>query len=520
MKITNLNTKSTLLALLLSFQIFFSQNRTIDNVGIPDFNDVGTVYKDSTIFHYVFHTKILNNNETQGFLNFYNENLSEIKQEAFSLNKNYIFMEAKNNGNNVIAGFHDFKKEINRYNIYSNEGKLLYSKELSFKKNAFSPYVYKIIEKSGEYAMIFPIKDKGFLISEIEKKKRFGYNLHFLGNDENLNWTYESPKEHNNRKSAVPLFANDKVVVILEKEWGSVYDRQPTFIPIILDAHTGKEQFRLSHQYEKIPNFYTKAFATENGEIILFGEKYKLGNNFPDNDYNTGYFIEKYSSKGELLASNSFDFEDPNFKKTLKFNPQDTQKEYGTVFFQNILEINGKLYLLGEKTRRDKQGFTVAKAIVTGSLLGVHNIAGQNWNTEYTMGDWVMLELDESLKLSNTHHIPKEKNKTGLNTMIVRPYFNLLELNYNQNLNYVSFSKSQDNLFNIVFLDRKVVNKKPEIILSNGRYQNGNNISKISSKIELGANEFYFKVIPRDSKSSLLVKYDAEKKMITLDIVK
>lgn len=515
-----MKTKITLSTLLLSFQLFFSQTRVIENVGIPDFNNVGTVYKDASIFHYLFHTKISNNNDTQGFLNFYEENLTEIKKETFSLNKNYIFLEAKNNGNNVIAGFHDFKKEINRYNIYSNDGKLIYSKELSFKKNVFSPYVYQIIEKSGEYAMIFPIKNKGFLISEIEKKKRFGYNLHFLGNDENHHWTYESPKEHNNRKSAVPLFANDKVVVLLEKEWGSVYDRQPTFIPIILDADTGKELFRLSHQYEKIPNFYTKAFATENGEIVLFGEKYKLGNNFPDNDYNIGYFIEKYSSTGELLASNSFDFEDPNFKSALKLNAQDKQKEYGTIFFQNILENSGKLYLIGEKTRRDKQGFTAAKAIITSSLLGVHNITNQNWSTEYTMDDWVMLELDENLKLSNIYHIPKEKNKTGLNTMIVRPYFNLLELNYNQKLNHVYSSKSDNNLFNLIYLDRKEINKKPEIILSNGWYQNGNNIAKISSKLELGANEFYYKVLPRDSKSSLLVKYDAEKKMITLDVIK
>lgn len=510
--------KIILLALLLTTKLFFSQTITIENVNIPDFKNFGTVYKNSSPVYYSYHTSF-NNKITEGTLKFYNENLTDLKKDVFILDKNNIFLEAKNNNSNVIIGFHDWKKELNIFKIYSNDGQLLYSKEISYKKNVFSPYSYKYLEKNGEYSLIFPVNNKGFLVTALEKKKRIGYNVHFFGNEESKNWVFQSPEDHNNRKSVTPIFTNDEIVILMEKEWGSVYDKQPTFTAIILDINTGKELFRVSHEYEKVPNFYTKATVNENGEIILFGEKYTIGNNYPDNDYNIGFFIEKYSKTGTLLASNTLNFDDQNFKTSLKFSPETKQNDFGTVFFQNFLERKGHLFAIGEITRRDKQGFTVAKAIISGALLGVNNIANQNWNTEYSMGNIVLLEFDENLKLIKTHHIEKEKSTVGLNTMVVRPYFNLMELNYDENLNYLFSSKNSNNSFNILYFDRKIINKKPEITFVKSILEDNNILSKNSSKIELGTNEIYFRVIPSYD-SNLLLKYDSEKKSIKMQILK
>jgi len=512
--------KVIVLVFFLILQTAVSQTKKVDNVDLPNFNDMGSVYNDSLVNHYLFYKRFTDDKKSEGVLKFYDGNLSEVKEEVFPLDKDYAFLEAKNCGDLVIVGFHNFKNESNLYTIYSNDGKLIYSKEISFKKNSFNPYGYKIAEKIGEYTMIFPVKNKGFLITTVEKKKRFGYSIHFLGSDSAKGWIYESPKEHNNRKSVVPLFANEKVVVLMEKEWGSVYDRQPTFIPIIIDVNTGKELFRLSHRYEEIPNFYTKAYVNDKEEVILFGEKYKLDNNFPDDDYNIGYFIEKYSVNGTLLSSNTFAFDDVNFKTALKYNANDKQKDFGTIFFQDIMDVGGHLWLVGEKSKRDKQGFTIAKALITGSILGVSTIANQNWNTEFSNGDLVLLELDENLKLINTFDISKVKNKVGLNTMIVRPYFNLMELNYDHFMNYVNASKRLDGLLNLVYLDRIEHDKKTDFVLYTSLLEKGKSIATEQLKLDLSSNDFYFRVIPTTNKNILFSKFNAENRFIQLELLK
>lgn len=512
------------LIILFLTTIAFSQTKTIENVSYFDFRNFGSITKDSSIFHYSFYTttKKLENKQDEGVLTFYNKDLSEVKKETFMLNsKSNIYLETQNNGSQIITAFHNNEKEITTFKIFSDKGDLISSNEISAKKDAFGPFFYKAFETIGDYTLLFPVKNKGFLVNEIVKKKRFGYTFYFLGEDKSKNWIYESPADHNNRKSASPMFANDEVVIIMEKEWGSKFDRQPTFIAIVLETKTGKELFRVSHEFETTPNFYTKATVDAKGEIILFGETYNKGNNYPDNDYNTGYFIEKYSKTGQLITKNILNFNDLTFKTALGFKIEDKQKDFGTVYFYDIIASEGKYFAIGEIARRDKQGFTIAKAITSHAIGGaVGGLISNNWDTKYSIDDLVIVELDENLKFVKTHKLEKVSNKTGLNTMVVRPYFNLKELEVNRNLDYLCNVKSNSSSQTLFYLDRKIVNEKPDFRIRKAFKENDAFKSIEFSKIGLNEDDTNFRISPINVNSLLFMKYDAKKEMVKLEILK
>ena len=504
---------------LFSFSAVHSQSLTMENISYLNHRDFGTLSNDTSVKHYMFHltTQQLEKKQSEGIISFLNEDLTEIKKEKFVLEEGDFFCDIKNNSNRIIASFHNVPKETTTFRIYSDKGELIKTKEFHVPKNLFAPQFYKYAEKIGDFSLVYPVKNKGFLITEVAKKKRQGYNFHFIADDDSKSWVYESPKDHNNRKTATPLFANDNIIVIMEKEWGSLYDRQPTFKAIALDANTGKELFSTSHEYEKIPNFYTKAFVNQKNEIILFGETYNLDNNYPDDDYNNGYFIEKYTITGNLISANKLSFNDLNFKKALGFSEETKPKEMGTIFFYNLAESNGKLYAIGEISRRDKQGFTALKgflATATGTFIN------QNWQSKYAMGKMIALELDDKTLLTNTHLLAKEETFTGLNGLVVRPYFNLSEMEYDGKLDFLSLVENQKNIESIFYLDQNAVADKKTAIIKKANLNNDVFTVTDFTKFDVNSDESTIYVLPRNNNSLLLMKYDSEKKSAKFEVLK
>ncbi|HKX85878.1 MAG TPA: DUF6770 family protein [Flavobacterium sp.] len=504
---------------LFSLSVTNAQSLTVSEVDYLNHRDIGTVTINGNRSHYMFHlnTKKLENKQSEGVITFLDGDLSVLKKETFILGKDDTFLDIKNNGNRIIASFHNIPKETTTLRVYSDKGELVKTKELKVPKEVFAPQFYKWAEKIADLSLVYPITNKGFLFTEVARKKRIGYNFHFLADDESKNWVYESPKDHNNKKTAAPLFANDDIVVIMEKEWGSVYDKQPTFKAIVLDANTGKELFSTGHAYETVPNFYTKAFVNQEGEIILFGETYELNNNYPDNDYNNGYFIEKYSRTGESLGQNKVSFKDFNFKKTLGFSPETKPKEMGTIFFYSLAASEGKYYAIGETARREKQGFTIAKGLLVTSI---GTFSSTNWQSKYTMENMIVLEFDENMKHTATHKLPKESTLTGLNSIVVRPYFNLTEMEYDGKLDYLFQTTNNHRLESAFYLDQKAEAGKTTGIIKKARLENDKFTVSDFITFSTDNKEGDFYVLPADNNSILLIKYDQTKKSAKLEILK
>ncbi len=513
----------TTIIAILSYHTVFSQNVTIDSVGSVDLKNSGTLISKSTLTHYTFFIKEPStpNKKHEGILTLYSNGLSEIKKKIFSLDDNNQFLEVKSNGSHLMACFYDKGKRSISFNVFSSEGERANIKELVYPKLLFYPEFYQLSEQVGEWALVYPIKNKGFLISEVVKKKRYGYNFHFISDDKNKDWIYQSPETHNQKKTASLLYSNSEIIILLEKEWDSVYDQKPVFKAIVLDATTGKELFTVSHPYKTKPNFYTKALATKSGEILLFGEQYEIGNSYPDNDYNSGYFIEKYSKSGQLLAYSILSFQNEKFKELVGFDSTMSRKEFGTIYFHEILESKGRYFAIGEFAKRERQGMTAARAVTSvavGGALG--GLIQGNGSTKYTLGNMFILELNANCNLVNTHKLHKEKSPAGLNTMVTRPYFNILALKYFGELDYLFHSEREVSELNSLFyLNQKLLERKTDYTIKEARLDNGTFLSSDFNNIQLAENEKYFKVIARDSTSLLLMKFDSGKKSIKMEVL-
>lgn len=499
--------------LFLLFSLFsVAQSTKIESIGSFRFNNFGSLQSNSDHSYYAFYeaNDLGKDKSFTGLLTFFDQDLKIIKTEKFPLNKkNKFFLEARNNHKNAMVGLYDSDTEIAKFTIYNSGGEIINTKEISLNKNSFNPEFYKIFETIGDFNLLFPVKNKGFLITENTTKKRIGYNLHYVGEKESDNWTYGSAADANNRKTVCPMYADSEKIILMEKEWGSVYDKQPTFTAIVLDAFNGKELFKVSHPFETTPNFYTHASVNTNGEILLFGETYKTGNNYPDNDYNTGYFIEKYSNDGQLISKNEFQFENTLYKSKLGINAEEKQKNYGTIFFHELITIGNKTYAIGEKAVRTKQGFTIANAILSASIGGgVGGLISNNWQTKYTIENMAIFEIDENLELKQCHPLLKEKNFTGLNTMVVRPYFNYKEMNMENKLDYLFSDTSTSAPWNLYYLDRKVKDTKMVFTLKKSNKTETAFDTVEISNLELNNNEKLFQLKPVDNHKMLLLKYD------------
>lgn len=508
----------TIIIAVLSYNKVVSQSTTIDNVGSIDLKNSGTLLNNSILTYYTFYIKesYREDRKDEGVLTLYNQNLLELKKEVFTLDENNQFLEIKSNANKLMACFYNEQKESIAFKMYSVEGESVKAKELVYPKLLFYPDLYQLNEQIGEWALVNPIVDKGFLISESTKPK-YGYKLHFISDHSDKDWVYQSPTDNKRRKTISLIYSNAEIIVLIEKEWDSVYDQKPIFKAIILDTNTGKELFTVSHPYKTKPNFYTRALATKSGEILLFGEQYEIGNSYPDNDYNTGYFIEKYSKSGQLLAYSTLSFQNEKFKESVGFDPQMKRKEFGTIYFHELLEFEDKYFAIGEFAKRDVQGFTKVGVI---SSVALGTLSMKNWSSTYTLGDMLILELNQNCNLVNTRKLHKEKSTTGLNTMNTRPYFNIHALKYLGRLDYLFPLVSEaSELRRLFYLNQNTFERKTDYTIKEARLDNGTFLDTDFNKIPLTEKEKYFKILPRDSTSLLLLKFDSENKSVIMEVL-
>ncbi|WP_445748041.1 DUF6770 family protein [Polaribacter sp.] len=508
---------------LLITIISYSQVKEIYNVNDFNINDCGSIHTNSKTYHYTFHIvgKKSKNDIENGILTIFNEDLTEHKNIKFDMESHVRFLEVKNNNNSLIVAFGDEKKYTLSFKIFSLDGELLKSKEITYNKLLFSPSSYKnsFLYQIGDFNLIHPIENKGYIITEIIKKKRIGYNIYYLAIDGN-DWSYESPSDHNNRKSVAPMFANEEVVVLMEKEWGSNFDQQPTFKAIIIDAKNGKELFSVSHDYETKQNFYTKAMVSKKGDILLFGELYDDDNNYPDDNYTIGYFIEQYSKSGELLKETSIRFDDNVFKKSLGVDENAKQKDFGIIHFYDFLETNNTFYAIGQMAKREKKGASVFKILasqVVGGAIG--GLISNNWKTTYTLSDLIIVKFDSELNFVNSQKLQKNETYTGLNTMSVRPQFNLLVMQDQGKLDFIYQQKNQNNEIDFfLFSDKKIENEILDFKIQKASLISDSFQVETFASLDLnGVDEFT--ILPRTNKSALLVTQNFQEKKITIKVM-
>ncbi|WP_412476253.1 DUF6770 family protein [Flavobacterium sp. TBRC 19031] len=495
------------------FFVFISRAQTLSLDNVFDFSkrNIGSLVDDNNSrTHYVLYEKFdtVQQKVKKQVITFFDESLTvnHNEENVYSTESNLFALY--NNKSHLMAAFHDKKAELVRFKVYNSKGLVSNTVEFDFDKRLFYPYL------NYYYKLVFPIDNKGFLVNQIVKKKHLGYNITFVNNIGESSWVYKSPADHDNRKEATPLFANDQVVILSEKEWGSNYDHKPTFNIIVLDSKTGKVIFTKSKDYEVDPDYYTNAFVTNQGEVLLFGELFEQNNSMTKNDYNIGYFFEKFDLTGQQIKSNILRFNDERFKTLVGFDKVLDQDDFGTIYFNSIKEYDGDYYFVGQIVRRSKQGNTFGKQILSAAIGGaVGGAISNNWQSTYELKEIVLMKVDENLNLMDCTLLPKTVTHTGLNSLVARPQYNLMEMEYHGRLDFVNHQVYKDGQI-VVYKTHERSGDIDKLLLKKAVFKEGRLDFLDDYEVSFDKNESYYALLPYGQSGSLMFKYNYELKRI------
>ena len=94
-------------------------------------------------------------------------------------------------------------------------------------------------------------------------------------------------------------------------------------------------------------------------------------------------------------------------------------------------------------------------------------------------------------------------------------------MEYDGTLDYLFSTKNDaSDLLSFFYMNQKTTDKKIKYSIKKGDLHNGIITTNDYSDITLNATEKYFKVVPRNTESVLLIKFDYEKKSLGLEVLK
>lgn len=170
--------------------------------------------------------------------------------------------------------------------------------------------------------------------------------------------------------------------------------------------------------------------------------------------------------------------------------------------------------------KREKKGASVFKILasqVVGGAIG--GLISNNWKTTYTLSDLIIVKFDSELNFVNSQKLQKNETYTGLNTMSVRPQFNLLVMQDQGKLDFIYQQQNQNNEIDFfLFSDKKVENEILDYKIQKASLISDSFQVETFASLDLnGVDEFT--IIPRNNKSALLVTQNFQDKKITIKVM-
>lgn len=484
--------------LVLVVSQMYSQSFEIKDLDIADFDskNVGVITRDSKKIAYTFYlsNQVKGKGEKQGELCFFDSSLNQINKVILNFSKNEMKFRVKDNGKNVMLYYYDRKNQKNIYKIFTVTGELIYTKEVPFERKGM--WLFNL-EANNEDVPVYAIPNQGFLIYHYAKKTKMGYNFYYIDEDNKKEWTYSSPLNYPDYKDASVVAVNEKMVVIFDREWSSLFEKKTKKSLIVLNTESGEEFFKIENDYQSNPSYYTNAVITSNNELVVLSEYYDIKNKFFEHKkFNNGYLIEKFDSKGNKLAEKKLDFKDQLFTDKINFKLDENGEINSNLFFHDCYEYEGKLYFVSEKIER---------------LNLVDNKAGvlvrMNSTAVFNFQDYFLLEIDDKLLEYSITKMNKQPQVGYINSYVRRPLLNMFEMKYENDLSYISSTIDKQNKFSFQFIEKEIKDKVVVFYLKRMEDNQGLTSTNVLSKIEVDEQDLYrFRILPFEGDKALIVK--------------
>ncbi len=467
--------------------------------------------KDVDGYYFFYMMDKLKKGKREFAIQLLDKNLVEVAKKTYIDDKNTFLMKSSFNNQGMMFAMANFSKEKITLLSYDKQANLTGTHEIPLESKEIK--YYQLQQASGDFNVLFPVEDKGFIFNKLEDNKKIGYSLKYYPTDGGKAWTYSSPEKSKEILSINPIEVNKDVVVALEFSRPNLLSRKVTITTIVIDVNTGKLLFEREYSKSNNPRLITNAFLNNDNSVVFMGEYFKNGDNIFD-DRSLGLFTEIIDFSGKTIKENLITWKD-DVAKLMKVKEVSKIKDKGYIYFHDIVRTNtNEYYAIGEYYKKTISAGGTALAVLGAMGGGVGNVGATN----LTITDAVIFKFDSEFQLKSIKEFDKGKSKApsydfgspqlSAHTMSALGYFDY---------EYTQIDKQNDRFY-ACFIDyERLKGEKNKSAFKTIIYDEG---ELTEDKIYLSNKDKTFKVLPGKVGNVLLVEYDKKKKEINLHLEK
>ncbi|WP_299125068.1 DUF6770 family protein [uncultured Winogradskyella sp.] len=484
----------------------FAQQKSLDEITSFRIKNSGSFMdKNNDVDGYYFYYEVdkLKKGKREYAIKMLDNNLNDIATKSYIDDKNTILAQSKFNNQALMFAMINIKEKFYKLVTFDKSGNQ--GKDIKIDVSKKDVRWLSMMMKSGNFNLLFPVDDNGFLFNYTKNNKKMGYGLKYVSTNGGESWDYNSPEDANQLMFLNPIEANEKVVVAIESSKKSALSNTVNMKIVVLDINTGKKLFEKDYNRDDNPRLITNAFLTEEKNLVLLGEYFKKGKNIVK-DKSEGLFAQVVDMSGNLISDVKADWEN-TINKLMPADSNGKKKKSTYVYFHDVIRTqNGSYYAIGEKYRK-----TVS---LKGTLLTGRIGSGM---TQLTITDAVFFEFDKSFNLKEIHKIEKGKSRAPNLADFGSPQLNAHALKTFGafDYEYTQIDKDRDRFY-AMFIDyERLKGEKNKLAFKAVMYNDGE-LSQDKIYLEQSKGRVSFRVLPAKLGHVMIVEYNKKEK--TLDI--
>ena len=170
--------------------------------------------KDVDGYYFYYEVDKLKKGKREYAIKMLDNNLNEIATKSYIDDKNTILAQSKFNNQALMFAMINLKERVYKLVTFDKQGNQ--GKDISIEFSKKEVRWLSMMMKSGDFNLLFPVDDNGFLFNYVKNNKKIGYGLKYVSTNGEQSWDYNSPEDEKQLMFINPIEVNDKVVVAME----------------------------------------------------------------------------------------------------------------------------------------------------------------------------------------------------------------------------------------------------------------------------------------------------------------
>ncbi len=502
------------LALFCALMITSAQEKTLNEIASFKIKNSGSfIDKNKDVDGYYFYYEVdkLKKGKREYAIKMLDNNLNDIATKSYVDDKNTILANSKFNNQALMFAMVNVKEKHYKLVTFDRRGKQ--GNDITIPVNKKEMKWLNAMVKSGNFNMLFPVDNKGFIFNYVIDNKKIGYGLKYVATDGGKSWIYKSPDESKQIHSINPIEANEKVVVAMETSKKSILSQSGNTKILVIDIETGKLLFEKEYDKEENPRLITNAFLSENKELVLLGEYFNKGDNIIT-DKSLGLFSQVLQLDGAVLNDSKISWTN-KIDKMMPPNSKGKKTNRGYVYFHDIIRTQeGSYYGIGERYKKTASAGGIAAAVLNGGR-------GRNTVTQLTITDALVFKFSDKFDLEDIEVFKKGKSRAPSLVDFGSPQLNAHALKAFGafDYEYTQIDANRDRFYSMFIDYERLKGEKNKLAFKSIIYNDGQ-LTEDKIYLQQSKGKIDFRVLPAKLGHVALLEYNKKKKTVNLHLEK